>query len=550
MKRKIQLFCMSQCVALLATCGFADSTTKVTENGQYVITVPANTLYTMTSSDVTALGSNDLVKKGEGRLHISSVVSLKDYAGKIYINEGTYSSEVQYGLGSESATTYVDGGTFSSRFYQGGGVANYPGTLHLKGTGFNNTGALSNWRAQPHNSGFNNVTLDGDALIVFAEDVFDSVNSFAIRQTLDMGNYTLTIRGAGKRSGNDGSPTGSVFAVTYFKNMGNLVVDNATISFLSAFTNKEGTTSLTLTNKGALNYDNAGVGISDQSTVGNVKLILEDGAAIYCKTATGRSIKDNYIHNYYAGPVEVTGCTTISLMSDATQSSHIQFAGKITGEGGFAVTNGAKIVFCGKENDFKGDIIVNGVDVTPGTTVNSVNSGAVGGEVCGVLGSIIGVTEGSIPTNKNQRIILNKGYVNFNQSNLPEVVCGSESMTVIYPDANTTYNLPKLTGFTAITNGFGTLTGTWTLRTEDLVSAYMLSNMNSTATLSFAEGSSIALEDESSLELEERQLTYGEFEGLENVKTSFKSTTGKYDLRIKDNNLWLIKKQGLMILVR
>lgn len=549
MKRKIQIFCVGLCVALVAMSVFADDTTKATANGQYTITVPANTVYTMTDTDVSSFNQYDLVKEGEGRLNIPYSVSLKDYKGKIYINAGTYSSEASCGLGSESAVTYVNGGTFRNALYAGGDTAHYPGTLHLKGTGFNNTGAFSNWR---YNSGFNDVVLDGDALIVFAEDPHDSVNAISVRGTLDMNSHTLTINGVGKRSGNDGSPTGSVFSVVCFKQMGNLVIDNATISFLSSVTNKECTTSLTLKNKGALYYSNVGVGIADADidTVGNIKLVLEDGAAIYCKTDTGLSRKNNYIHNYYVGPVKVTGCTTVSLMKDAKQSSHIQFTGKITGDGGFAVTNGAKIVFCGKENEFKGDIIVNGVDITPGTMVNSVASGAVGGEVCGVLGSIIGVTEGSIPTNENQRIILNKGYVNFNQSNLPEVVCSSESMTVIYPDANVNYKLPKLTGFTAITNGFGTLTGTWTLRTEDLASTYMLSNMNSTATLSFAEGSTVALEDESSLKLEERQLTYGEFEGLENVKTSFKSTTGKYALHIKDNNLWLVKKQGLMVIVR
>ncbi len=548
MKRKVQLFCASAFAALLAMPAFTETTREVVD-GQYVITVPEGESCWMTENEEATFHDYPLVKKGKGTLVVGNSANMKNYAGTIYIYEGVYQSQSLNGLGSESATTYVDGGTFMNALMQGGDAAIYPGTIHLKGTGHNDgtidLGAFRNTRTTPYGAGFANVVLDGDALITITRNGNDSGCETSIRETLDMNGHQLTIRANGTYS----EPVLCGLNIKNFANLGNIVVDHAKLS-IGAVLMETCTTSLTLTNGGVLDYTNAGEGVRDiyRNWVGNISLILDDGAMIRCNTRTAGFGEWTY-HNTYGGPVTINGRTTVTNSSSSNPGSHIQFRTKVSGDGGFDLVDGAKVVFWSTENDFKGDIIVNGVDVTPGTKVNGAESGTPGGEVCGVLGSVCGGKEGSIPTNENQKVVLNKGYIFFNQSVLPEVVCSSEATTVIFAENNCTYSLPRLTGFTTVTNGTGTVTGTWSLRPEDIASTSVLSNLNNT-TFSFAEGARLVLTDEENTTLEERKLTTGNIGGLANLKASFVSTSGKFALKVRDNALWLVKREGFLLLVR
>lgn len=549
MKRKIQLFCASLCAALLAMPVFAE-TTRETVNGEYIITVPEGESTWMTENEeATFHDCTALVKKGKGTLVIGSSANMSNYGGTIYIKEGIYQSRSMNGLGSESAVTYVDGGTFQNALMQGGDADIYPGTIHLRGTGHNDgtrdLGAFCNTRNTPYGAGIANVVLDDDTLITITRDGNDSNCETSIRKSLDMNGHTLTIRAFGTYS----EPVLCSLGVKSFANLGDIVVDHAKLS-IGAILMETCTTSLTLTNGGVLDYTNAGEGVKGtlRDQVGNISLILDDGAMIRCNTRTAGFGEWTY-HNTYGGPVTINGRTTVTNLSTSVPGSHIQFRTKVSGDGGFDVMDGSKVVFWGTENDFKGDIVVNGVDVTPGTKVNGAESGTPGGEVCGVMGSVCGGKEGSIPTNENQKVVLNKGYIFFSQSVLPEVVCSSEATTVIFAENNCTYKIPKLTGFTTITNGTGMVTGTWSLRPEDIASTYVLSNLSNT-TFGFAEGAKLVLTDEDNTSVEERKLTTGTIGGLANLKSSFVSTSGKFSLKVKDDALWLVKRKGLILTVR
>lgn len=552
MKRSIRAFQASLIAALFAATVFAETTREIVD-GQYIITVPeGESMWMSENEEATFHDCTALVKKGKGTLVIGSNAKLENYEGTIYIYEGIYESRSINGLGSANAVAYVDGGTFRSAILQGGGTV-YSGTVHLKGTGYNDgtrdLGAFCNVRNMPYGGGFANVILDDDTLIMISRDGNDSDTQCTIAKTLDMNNHTLTIRGFGSL----GTPDQLNMNVKSFANLGNIVIDGAQISVYSIVM-EECTTSFTFMNGGVLGYTNAGenAGLEPdviKTQIGNINLNLGDGSMIVCNTRTPNFGEWGYLHNTYAGPVTLTGYTTITNTADANYpGSHIQFRGKVSGTGGFEIRGGAKIVFWNTANDFTGDIIVDGIDLTPGTTVNGMASGTAGGEICGVLGSVIGTKDAAIPTNENQKVILKKGYVFFKQSVLPGVVASSESPSVIFAD-NCTYKLPALTGFATITNGVGTLTGTWSLRPEDIAGSKLLTKLGNT-TFSFGEGATLTLTDENTTPVADRQLTSGDISGLDNIKKNFKSTSGKFSLKTRNNNLWLVKKLGLAILVR
>lgn len=263
MKREIQLFCASAFAALLAVSAFAETTWE-TVDGQYVITVPEGESCWMTENEeATFHDCTALVKKGKGTLVIGSNANMKNYAGTIYIKEGIYLSQSMSGLGSESAVTYVDGGTFQNALMQGGDAAIYPGKAHLKGTGHNDgtrdLGAFCNTRNTPYGAGFANVVLDDDTLITITRNWSDSSCETSICNSLDMNGHHLTIRANGTYC----EPVLCSLGIKSFANLGNIVVDHAKLS-IGAVLMETCTTSLKLTNGGVLEYTNAGEGVKDR----------------------------------------------------------------------------------------------------------------------------------------------------------------------------------------------------------------------------------------------------------------------------------------------
>ena len=190
-----------KCLVSFAACAvaapaFATPTMSQTSDGKYEISVPAGEEYALTAEDVTAIGSLDLVKGGEGTLVAGAV--MKDFAQSIYITNGVYRLAEQGGLGSLSTLThtYVSGsGTLVNLV---GETTSWNATsscgkehVHIEGTGYRGMGAISN--AVRTTCFSQALTLTGDATI-------SSSAEFQVRQyAFDMGGHTLRVAAPGLR---------------------------------------------------------------------------------------------------------------------------------------------------------------------------------------------------------------------------------------------------------------------------------------------------------------------------------------------------------------
>ena len=537
--------------ALLAASTFAETTKEVVD-GQYVITVPEGEGYALSADDVTTIGTQDLVKRGKGTLYVSNSADgakeLANYTGTIYIYEGVYQSQMPNGLGSASATTYVDGGTFRNTYLQGGYVTLFPGTVHFKGTGHNDgtqdLGAFQCARSLPNEVGFASVVLDGDTLFTLTRDGNDSSNYFSILSAFDMNGHTLTVRGI------DANSTAAQNGINFpsrcvVSNRGAIVVDHAFIN--PGVPLSDGSGSLRLTNGAILDYVNVATVQDKLSQVGNLHLILDDGATISVQAATANYSRWGY-NNLWHGPVTVNGRVTVTNKTASWPSSMIGFVGKVSGSGGFDVKGGAKVILFADANDFTGDITVEGVETTVGTTVNGVASGNSGGEICGVYGAVIGTAAGSIPTNAGQRVSLKNAHLIHSQANVPEIV--SDGTGVLFSPSFTAYSLQALTGCPTVTNGWATLTGPWKLRPADIAAGKPLTVIkHNNSQFFFGTTATFTLTDEAATEKKDMQLTK-DADNVANVVSSFTSASGRLKLKARDGDLWLVDQKGFLLIIR
>ena len=527
---------------------FAEAT-KSLENGQYVVTVPQGETYELTAADVTELGSNDFVKRGAGTLKVpAGLTAIQSYAGRIYIYEGIYNSFCVKGTGSADSKVYVDGGTFQNSCRQGGMIV-YHSEMHFKGTGHKDgtkdLGAFRN--LQNISNGFRAIVLDGDALFTVGRFLGrDAAAPFAVSTSLDMGGHTLTLRADDNVTPVNAQMTISAAVGMAIANMGDFVIDRARLSS-NALLGKD-TTSLTLLSGAVYDYVRASGATPDGLSHGGVKLVLEDNTTLRVQTETALYAAYGYNNNWW-GTVTVKGRTTVTNLTSAAPGSYILFGGKVTGSGGFDVKGGAKLVFykasANDANDFAGDITVEGVPVAAGTTVNGVASGRAGGEICGVLGAVIGANAGAIPTNAGQKVVLKNGHFIHAQTALPAVE--SSGTGVVFSTAASAYAVPALTGCPAFTNGTATLTGTWTVRPEDVAAAKPLEALSDTA-FSFGEGSRVVLSDEAATADGESRLTKGAT-GLNAVLAQRLEST-RFRLKRLAGDLWLAIKGGLCIILK
>lgn len=526
---------------------FAEAT-KGLVNGQYVVTVPQGETYELTAADVAEIGTSDFVKRGAGMLRVpAGLTDIQSYAGRIYIYEGIYNSFCVKGTGSAEAKVYVDGGTFQNSLQQGGAVV-YPSEMHFKGTGHKDgtkdLGAFRNLRNI--SNGFRAIVLDGDALFTVGRYLGDAAAPFAVMSSLDMGGHTLTLR-----ADDDVTPVNAQMTIAAavgkaISNMGDFVIDRAHL-FSGALLG-DCTKSLTLLPGAVYDYVRASGATSDGLSHGGVNLVLENDTTLRVQTETALYAASGYNNNWW-GAVTVKGRTTVTNLASAAPGSYILFGGKVTGPGGFDVKGGAKLVFyksSGNDaNDFAGDITVEGIPVAAGTTVNGVASGRAGGEICGVLGAVIGLNAGAIPTNVGQKVVLKNGHFIHAQTALPAVE--SSGTGVVFSTAASAYAVPALTGCPAFTNGTATLTGTWTVRPADVAAAKPLEAL-SDAAFAFGTGSRVVLSDEAATADGESRLTKGAT-GLGAVLSQRLEST-RFRLKRLAGDLWLALRGGLCIILK
>lgn len=525
---------------------FAEAT-KGLVDGQYVVTVPQGETYELTAADVAELGASDFVKRGAGMLRVpAGLTAIQSYAGRIYIYEGIYNSFCINGTGSAGSKVYVDGGTFQNSLQQGGMVV-YPSEMRFKGTGHNDgtkdLGAFRNLRNI--SNGFRAIVLDGDALFTVGRYLGDAAAPFAVMSSLDMGGHTLTLRADDNVTPVNAQMTIAAAVGKAISNMGDFVIDRAHL-FSGALLG-DGTRSLTLLSGSVYDYIKASGATSGGLSHGGVNLVLENDTTLRVQTETALYAASGYNNNWW-GSVTVKGRTTVTNLASAAPGSYILFGGKVTGPGGFDVKGGAKLVFksSGNDaNDFAGDITVEGIPVAAGTTVNGVASGRAGGEICGVLGAVIGLNAGAIPTNVGQKVVLRNGHFIHAQAALPAVE--SSGTGVVFSTSASAYTVPALTGCPAFTNGTATLTGTWTVRPEDVAAEKPLEALSDGA-FAFGAGSRVVLSDEAATADGESRLTKGAT-GLGAVLSQRLEST-RFRLKRFAGDLWLALRGGLCIILK
>ena len=145
-KKKSLAVALGLAACAVAATASAAPTMSRTSDGKYEISVPAGEEYALTAEDVTAIGSLDLVKGGEGTLVAGA--AMKDFAQSIYITNGVYRLAEQGGLGSLSTLThtYVSGsGTLVNLV---GETTSWNATsscgkehVHIEGTGYRSSSA-------------------------------------------------------------------------------------------------------------------------------------------------------------------------------------------------------------------------------------------------------------------------------------------------------------------------------------------------------------------------------------------------------------------------
>lgn len=164
-----------------------------------------------------------------------------------------------------------------------------------------------------------------------------------------------------------------------------------------------------------------------------------------------------------------------------------------------------------------------------------------------MLGAVIGVEDGSIPTNAGQKVVVKNGhFIHSAQKVLPAVV--SSGTGVVYSPSYSTYTIPELTGCPVFTNGTAKLTGTWKIRPEDVAAGMPLTVLGGSSWVYFGADAAVALTDEAHTAQTAVQLT----EGAQNV--GFVLTNGlsseRFRLKKRKGDLWLVPKTGLCIILK
>ena len=340
-------------------CAFGAPTFGVVD-GKYVIDVPANEDYTLTADDVATMMNEDnvsypLAKKGEGTLIVGAVMA--NYTNAIYILEGRYKATAVTSFGTKDGVTYVDGGTIwstrnsSSNWTSTGGDSGFGSEIfHLKGTGYNNLGAIRQTDGYCQNfAGAGKIYLDGDIRVTGTTQLefrYGSIycNSNTIFVAMDNANALFR------------------FVALSVNTPGSVMVESGKFGFESTTGEASSTYSVTIEPGAQLYLNNA---LHAQKRT----LWLKDGSRI--------SIGNGYfglgsitVTNQWAGPMTVDGITPVQFSG----RRGLNLSAPISGAGGFAANGGGYVQFSNTNNTFAGGVSVTGkVGVAAGVITGGVS---------------------------------------------------------------------------------------------------------------------------------------------------------------------------------
>ena len=339
-------------------CAFGAPTFGVVD-GKYVVDVPANEDYTLTADDVATMMNEDnvaypLAKKGGGTLIVGAVMA--EYPNDIYILDGQYQATAVNSFGTTTGITYVDGGTlWSTRdapntwTASGGSPAFGAEIFHLKGTGYNNLGAIRQTNGYCQNfAAAGKIILDGDIRVTGTTQLeFRYGNIYCNSNTIvvAMDNANALFR----------------FVAVGVNTPGSVHVESGRFGFESTTGDGSATYSVTV-EPGAQLY------LSNAMSVQKRTLWLKDGATI--------GIGSGYfglgaisVTNQWSGAVTVDGNTPVAISG---MRRGLNLSAPISGNGGFTASGGGYVQFSNPNNSFAGGVSVTG---KVGAVVGAVTGG-------------------------------------------------------------------------------------------------------------------------------------------------------------------------------
>ena len=402
LKKTIGFACAAVCLG-----AFGAPTFGVVD-GKYMVDVPEGEDYTLTADDVATMMDEDnvaypLAKKGGGTLIVGTVMA--EYTNDIYILDGQYKAIAATSFGTTNGITYVDGGTLWSTVGAGtgwtaqGGNPSYGGEkFHLKGTGYNNLGAIHQTNNGCSNfAGRGGVTLDGDIRVTGTQTLefrYGTVNCNSNTITVAM-NANVLFR----------------FVALSIWNPGSIEVESGLFGFESGTGTGSSEYSVTI-EPGAKLY------LNNCQNLQNRTLWLKDGAGVQISTGgthTPGSMASPM--NQWNGPVTVDGNVPVDFFGIGRT---FNLSSLVSGDGGFTGYGGGYIQIANPDNSFAGGVSVTG------------KVGAVAGVVTGGVSAVKTESTGNtymapfapIPTNGEPVRIANAqlGVFNARIADLPDVI--------------------------------------------------------------------------------------------------------------------------------
>ena len=271
---------------------------------------PTITVGSGLSASITAKisGASGLTKSGNGSLTLSGA---NDYAGVTAINAGTLKAGNGTALGGLVGGTTVAGGATLDI----GGQNLTTEVITIAGTGVGGLGAIINTGGEQTNA-LGRLALSADATIGGAVR-WDLRNS---APTLDLGGFTLTKTGT--------TYIAMVGAAT--TNPGNIVINQGELS-LSTSTTLAGSSanSVTVNNGGTLSLY--------QSSNAHVWTLNLNTGSVF------RAENGNRSQNFWVGPVNVSGATTLT----ADSGQNLTILGALSGTAGLTKTAAGTVVIGG-----------------------------------------------------------------------------------------------------------------------------------------------------------------------------------------------------------
>ena len=349
-------------VCLLACTGaFAAPTCEVAD-GKYVFTVPEGETYTLTAEDVATMMSADyatypFAKAGAGTLVVGDVMA--GYTNAIYILDGQYKATAATSFGTTDGVTYVDGGTlWSTRdapntwTASGGSPAFGAETFHLKGSGYNNLGAIRQTTGYCQNfAAAGKIIFDGDIRVTGTTQLefrYGSIYCNSNTVVVAMDNANALFR----------------FVAVGVNTPGSVKVESGRFGFEGGTGAGSATYSVTVEPGAQLYLNNA-------QPAQSRTLWLKDGANI---GMSGGNFTVGAITSttQWAGPVTVDGDTPVKFTSAGIRG--LNFSGAVSGDGGFTASGGGYVQFSNPDNSFAGGVSVTGkVGVAAGVITGGVS---------------------------------------------------------------------------------------------------------------------------------------------------------------------------------